>query len=676
MKKVRLLSASESAAKTMSARSGLLLFTLFFFLFSFETGASPYYTGNGGKGMSIAILAPQASGLANDQSYLPALVQGEFVSNFSGFSAIAVLDRVRLDEQYRELESGYYDINAKAGRDFGQLTPTTHIMGGKITRTATGYALQMQIARTADKMTTASYSGTFNYAELDNLTGIRRASLDLLQKMGVALTALAQKELSGGAAENSVTAQTALARGITAQKQGTEVAALSYYFQAAAFDPGLMEAASRSSVLAANISSGNIGMDARNDIQWRKNWMDRLAETESYVNSFFDNFFKTLPSSYTLCYVSDIRQMGEINYQNETINLSGIVTNLHASWAWVQPAEASLQSVQKSVQAVVDGLNATKRRKVWGLDNWPQQGAFNQSLFGRQVKNFTVVVELVNSRNQVIGRQSFQTGGSYDIPFPLSGNTVRIQIAPDEQKRVNFSNVKANDITDSLTVRIANVNGTPAETAARSGVLRIQALSAAEWNFSQNIKIQNGQITEYRGTGGNIVIPASVWGEPVTSIGKDAFNGIKKESRNKLIGVSIPNSVTSIGQGAFSYNELTSVTIPNSVTSIGFNAFSSNKLTSVTIPNSVTSIDVSAFSSNKLTSVIIPNSVTSIGGLAFEDNELTSVTIGANVNIGKDAFSEYKRGKRKSTGFAEFYKQNKKKAGTYTYDGRRWSYSP
>ena len=78
----------------------------------------------------------------------------------------------------------------------------------------------------------------------------------------------------------------------------------------------------------------------------------------------------------------------------------------------------------------------------------------------------------------------------------------------------------------------------------------------------------------------------------------------------------IPNSVTSIGNSAFSgCRGLKSVTIPNSVTSIGDNAFEDcSGLTSVTIPNSVTSIGETAFSNcSGLTSVTIPNSVTSIG---------------------------------------------------------------
>ena len=104
-----------------------------------------------------------------------------------------------------------------------------------------------------------------------------------------------------------------------------------------------------------------------------------------------------------------------------------------------------------------------------------------------------------------------------------------------------------------------------------------------------------------------------------------------------LTKYTIPESVTSIGDDAFSHTSLTSVTIPDSVTSIGISAFSScESLMSVTIPNSVTSIESSAFSSCKsLTSVTIPNSVTSIGGWAFSGC--------ANVTIYGSAGSEAER---------------------------------
>ena len=95
-----------------------------------------------------------------------------------------------------------------------------------------------------------------------------------------------------------------------------------------------------------------------------------------------------------------------------------------------------------------------------------------------------------------------------------------------------------------------------------------------------------------------------------------------------LTSVTIPNSVTSIGGGAFSgCSGLTSVTIPNSVTSIGDLAFSEcSGLTSVTIGNSVKYIGSYAFyCCSGLTSITIPNSVTSIGEWAFVGVDVPTV---------------------------------------------------
>ena len=91
---------------------------------------SPFWTGDGGSGNSIAILAPKAVNLTANQGYLPDLVQGEFVSNFSSFSAINVLDRQRFEEQYSELLSGWYADDAEENWDLGKLPPTTYIMNG------------------------------------------------------------------------------------------------------------------------------------------------------------------------------------------------------------------------------------------------------------------------------------------------------------------------------------------------------------------------------------------------------------------------------------------------------------------------------------------------------------------------------------------------------------------
>ena len=121
---------------------------------------------------------------------------------------------------------------------------------------------------------------------------------------------------------------------------------------------------------------------------------------------------------------------------------------------------------------------------------------------------------------------------------------------------------------------------------------------------------------------------------------KDATSLIKcPETKSN---VTIPNSVTSIGENAFyDCRDLTSVTIPNSVTYIGYYTFGCcTNLTSVTIGNSVTSIGRSAFYACNLTSVTIPNSVTSIGENAFRCDNLKTIYMQCEVPIECDpAFS-------------------------------------
>jgi len=389
------------------------------------------------------------------------------------------------------------------------------------------------------------------------------------------------------------------------------------------------------------------------------------------------------------------------------------------------------------LNAIYDGLEGTKRKAVWGLDNWPQQGVTNLKPFDRQTKTFSIVAELLNSRNQVIGRQTFQMEGYWQLN--LNNRPITVIVSPDVQKIVNFTNVKANDITDSLTIRIVSVNGTPAETAARNGVLQIIALPKAQYEYYSSFQISGGVIRKYTGNDSTLVID-KIWSIPassitaigneafqyspltsftipdnVTSIGDHAFDGCQLTSiviprgvtsigayafaYNKLTSVTIPNSVTSIGASAFSCNQLTRVTIPNSVTAIGRSAFDVNRLTTVTIPNSITSISAfafahnnltsvalpnsvktisgSAFFYNKLTSVTIPDSVTTIGGSAFGENPISSVIIGANVDLTgfTDTF-ENSAWNERGLMFSGFYKYNGKKAGRYIYAGSKWSYSP
>ena len=107
------------------------------------------------------------------------------------------------------------------------------------------------------------------------------------------------------------------------------------------------------------------------------------------------------------------------------------------------------------------------------------------------------------------------------------------------------------------------------------------------------------------------------------------------DKMEKLTSITIPNSVTSIGDNAFqNCTGLTAITIPDNVTTIGKSAFSGcTGLTSATIGNGVTHIGSSAFKGCAgITSIIIPDNVTNIEGSAFSNcTGLTTATIGKNV---------------------------------------------
>ena len=223
----------------------------------------------------------------------------------------------------------------------------------------------------------------------------------------------------------------------------------------------------------------------------------------------------------------------------------------------------------------------------------------------------------------------------------------------------------------SSTAIIQYPYGATGYAASYDGVSTEQAAAPTFGLYTYEINSENVSvtITDYpTNATGAIEIPAIIDGRSVTSIGGGAFFQC-----SGLTSITIPDSVTSIGDYAFSGTNLTyssvdgvkylfsdsyaflidgssasgDLSLPSNVDSkpvrlIADSAFSgSSSLTSVTIPDSVTSIGDYAFSGcTGLTSITIPDSVTSIGEYAFyECYGLTSVTIGNSVtSIGTSAF--------------------------------------
>lgn len=110
-----------------------------------------------------------------------------------------------------------------------------------------------------------------------------------------------------------------------------------------------------------------------------------------------------------------------------------------------------------------------------------------------------------------------------------------------------------------------------------------------------------------------------------------------------LIGITLPNGVKSIGDGAFyKCDNLESVKLPESIETISGSVFAfTTALTSIIIPESVTTIGDSAFASSKITSIIIPNKETSLANRVFSGcEELISVDLPDNLEIISESLFE------------------------------------
>lgn len=110
-----------------------------------------------------------------------------------------------------------------------------------------------------------------------------------------------------------------------------------------------------------------------------------------------------------------------------------------------------------------------------------------------------------------------------------------------------------------------------------------------------------------------------------------------------ITSVSLPNGLTHVGSHTFEWcYSVKDIDFPTTLTSIGYYSFRSTGLKSITIPNSVTEIGSGAFlESSYLQSVVLPNNIQNLESYVFGYcHQLKSITIPASVTtIGADALN-------------------------------------
>mgnify|MGYP000124548385 CR=1 FL=1 len=179
-----------------------------------------------------------------------------------------------------------------------------------------------------------------------------------------------------------------------------------------------------------------------------------------------------------------------------------------------------------------------------------------------------------------------------------------------------------------------------------------QEISVGDYKYEYTINTEDGTatITKFLGpvdSEGNvdftnhgpydINIPSELDHHSVTGLGDYSFATEENGSplydihHHNIHSVTIPESVTSIGQSAFeSCFSLDSLIIKDAATSIGASAFDGcSHLTTLSLGKNITTIGDYAFQGcSYLTNVTIPQSVTSIGASAFVNcSNLSTITI-------------------------------------------------
>jgi WD40 repeat protein len=418
------------------------------------------YTGNGGSNIRLAVLAPEVQG--DVPSYLPMYIQGLLNNNINKFSKIVLIDRQNLNRIIAEQNlaaNGRYSDN-----DFvriGNLTNTQYFLFGTIQKlSGNRYSLQLSVTEASTGVRKANFMKDGTAAQFEGSGAvINEAAAELLEQMGVQLTAAGKKALLAG---NTLTvlAETGLARGITAQAGGAEVAALFNFAQAATFDPSQLEALSRLSNISTNISGGSISQRITLDIQARDKWLEVFKETF--------RFFSDHPP-FEIVFDPNLIQIGETDYIKRTANLGMRIA--------LNPSKAGFDALN----ALNEGLNKTGRRNEWGFSAWPLANITPKTaetvLFnGKQAFSCKVDVELINEKNKTISKSSITLNteticSGYN--YYLEENNY-VLIPCGVEGIVNFPNVKTEDLTDVLTISITAVNGIRAQSLNASGYMKVE----------------------------------------------------------------------------------------------------------------------------------------------------------------------------------------------------------
>lgn len=259
-----------------------------------------------------------------------------------------------------------------------------------------------------------------------------------------------------------------------------------------------------------------------------------------------------------------------------------------------------------------------------------------------------------------------------NVAFANCKNLTSVTFCPNDNKPVEA--IKGNAFRGCVSLKSITIPASVSniETSVFQGCTSLESIVVEEGNSKYDSRDNCNAVIETATNTLKVGLSSTIIPNTVTTIGGGAFEGttlksivipegvteIENEAFSKcksLETVSLPNSLERIYYNAFQYSNISSISIPAGVKYIYDDAFyGCENLSTITVSNGNTKYD-SRDNCNALietatntilrgsSSTVIPNSVTTIGRNAFRGSNIVKIVIPASVKkIGQWAFQDCK----------------------------------
>lgn len=277
------------------------------------------------RGSKLTVAPPIAQNLGEDEKWIPLFVQGQLSADLQNYSGCMVIDRSAanaLTAEQERMEIFAEAVNDSISIEYAQLLAADYIVIMNILGKGNQFSLDCKIVNVKTNQSVGKVYSNANVSRqsLNFGTAIHAASYELLKGIGISenqLSGLKHKIQENGSPAQSaeIAAQTSVAKGIVAEKNGANIEALTYYIQARKNNRNLDEANKRIANMATTLSGGNFGAQAKNLIKLRNDWEKLLSEAAQMIAENAPEF--------RLMYFTNIRaaELTEADYENNTISL-------------------------------------------------------------------------------------------------------------------------------------------------------------------------------------------------------------------------------------------------------------------------------------------------------------------------------------------------------------------